>query len=313
MEINNLKIINTLDSSEIDVLLNLYYTKDSLIDSKDSFSKNLLEKNLISTEIEKNKTKMQLTDTGLNLCGAILKKNISEKEERYNQEMDNFLNRSLSFLVNRIIYHNSKQKEFSQIKGVNEYSLSEDHWYERVLLKKEKIVGLMNDFYEKLEKLGFVKKINDKIYSSSELEDFLKEKYKNIMDLTWAEEDSLKYFYFFYIYAQDQKNLINFTGVGEEYRSMFFGKNTSPPDYWFSSNRSDPRELISNLALSQKRVIGFLEDMKIKNIVNERYYPLSSFSFFSEEDRIYVIQDIKSYMNFISEKFLDPVVKSLLN
>ena len=53
--------------------------------------------------------------------------------------------------------------------------------------------------------------------------------------------------------------------------------------------------------------------MKGQNIVNERFYPLSSFSFFDDEDRIYVIQDIKKYMSFINTKFLDPVANSLLN
>ena len=115
-----------------------------------------------------------------------------------------------------------------------------------------------------------------------------------------------------YIYAQDQKNLINFTGEGEEYRSQFFEEDTNPPDYWFSSNRLDPRKLLTSLGLSEKRIIGFLQEMQNQDIVNKRYYPLSTFSFFSEEDKIFVIQDIKNYMAFVTSKFLSPVIDSLL-
>ena len=138
------------------------------------------------------------------------------------------------------------------------------------------------------------------------------EEYKDIMGLSWAEEDSLKYHFFFYVYAQDQRNLINFSGEGEEYRSMFFGEDSTPPDYWFSSNRSDPRMLLSSLGVSESRILGFLEEMETKEIVSERYYPLSSFSFFSEDDKIFVITDIKDYMRYITDKFLTPVVNSLL-
>jgi len=53
--------------------------------------------------------------------------------------------------------------------------------------------------------------------------------------------------------------------------------------------------------------------MQEKGFISERYYPFSSFSFFSDEDTIYVIQDIKKYMQFCYSKFLAPVVDSLLS
>ena len=93
---------------------------------------------------------------------------------------------------------------------------------------------------------------------------------------------------------------------------MFFD-NTSSPDYWFSSNRLDPHLLIANLGISEKRILYFLEEMKEKNIVTERYYPLSSFSFFKDNENIFVIRDIKAYMTYVTEKFLSPVVDALLS
>lgn len=193
------------------------------------------------------------------------------------------------------------------------YALDESMWYERVLLKDERIGATLERFYNVLEDLDFIKNIDGERWCSPEVEIFLKEEYRYIMDLTWAEEDSLKYYFFFCVYAQDQKNLINFSGDGEEYRSMFFEEDSSPPDYWFSSNQSNPRTFLSSLGLSEKRIMDFLGEMQEQGILNERQYPLSSFSFFSENDKIFVISDIKSYMDYITDKFLIHVVDSLLN
>jgi len=132
------------------------------------------------------------------------------------------------------------------------------------------------------------------------------------MDLTWIEEDSLKYYYFFYVYAQNQRNLINFSGEKKEYRNVFFTEEKLLEGYGFSSDKSNPGMVLNLLGVSEKRIIGFLEEMQSMGIVNERYYPLSSFSFFSSEDRIFVIQDIARYMGFITSNFLTPVVDSLL-
>jgi len=57
----------------------------------------------------------------------------------------------------------------------------------------------------------------------------------------------------------------------------------------------------------------FLAEMQDNGFVTESYYPLSSFSFFSDEDKIFVIKDIKEYMEFSKEKFLEHVVDSLLS
>jgi hypothetical protein len=193
------------------------------------------------------------------------------------------------------------------------YALDESLWYERVLLKDKRMSDTLEMFYNVLEELGFIKTVEGEQWCSPEVENFLKDEYKDIMGLTWDEEDSLKYYFFFYVYAQDQKNLINFSGDGEEYRSMFFGVDSTPPDYWFSSNRLDPRTLLSSLGVSESHIMSFLEEMETYEIVSERYYPLSSFSFFSEEGKIFVISNIKSYLGYITERFLAPVVNSLLS
>jgi hypothetical protein len=192
------------------------------------------------------------------------------------------------------------------------YALDESMWYERVLLKDPRMEETLEKFYDILEKIELIRTTDGQRWCSPEVENFLKEEYKDIMGLSWAEEDSLKYYFFFYVYAQDQKSLIDFSGDGEHFRSMFFGEGSTPPDYWFSANRSDPHALLSSLGVSEKRVIDFLEEMEEREIVSERQYPLSSFSFFNEEDKIFVVSNIKDYMKFITNKFLKPVVDSLL-
>jgi len=196
---------------------------------------------------------------------------------------------------------------------IKSYDLDESVWYERVLLNDERIVNVLDVFYNILENVGFVKKIEGQGWCSPEVENFLKEEYKNLMDLTWLEEDSLKYYFFYYVYARGQKNLINFAGEGTEYRSMFFNEDSNATNYWYKINNTDPRTLLSSLGLSENRIISFLNEMEKKEIVSERYYPLSSFTFLNEEDKIFVIKDIKKYMDFIDKKFLKHVVDSILD
>lgn len=311
MEINHTEKIKSLNKDEINTLISLYYD-NSLVEDEDLLG-TLVEKNLVSTQVEQNKNKLFLTELGLNVCGTFMFDRIKQNKEKFEEKIESFSERALSLLVNRIIYHNSVRNENGNISPVNEpYSFDENFWYERVLLKSKKFTDLMDNFYGILEDLSFVKNVNGEIYSSPEIEDFLKNRFKDVMDLTWSEEDSLKYYYFFCIYASDQKNLINFSGEGKIYRSMFFEGEKNTSDFLFSNNNSDPRSLLFNLGLSEKRVISFLEEMKEKDIVTERYYPLSSFTFFNDEDKIFVISDINKYMEFSKNKFLNPVVESIL-
>ena len=316
MEENVSRLIQNLDNKEIETLLTLYYNKEgmpkSIVEKKALHD--LVDKNLISTKIQQDKNIINLTEEGLNLCGSIMYTRINQNKELLKTDSSFLPERAIACFVKRIIWKESTEKETGFIDPVTKpYELDESLWFERVLLKDKRIADSLEKFYNVLEKHGFVKNIDGQRWSSPEVEAFLKEEYKNIMDLTWAEEDSLKYYFFFYVYAQDQKNLIDFTGEGEEYKSMFFGDHTTPPDYWYSSNRSEPNTLLANLGISEQRAIGFLDEMENKEIVNERMYPLSSFSFFSDEEKMFVIQDIDGYMQFIKNRFLTPVVDSILS
>jgi len=320
MEELHSNLISKLGSEEINVLLKLYYNKSNLTidldksDFDDDVLQNLLDKNLISTNIDDGESVLSLSDEGLNICGTVMFKRISDNKTGLDKKLQELPARAIACLVNRVMWRDIVKKESGYIDEITKpYALDESMWYERVLLKDDRIVKLLGKFYDTLEDFDLIQKIDNTIWCSPEVENFLKDKYKNIMDLSWVEEDSLKYYYFFYVYAQDQKNLIDFSGNGQQFRSMFYEGDSIPQDYWFSSNNSDPRTLLSLLGLSEKRVIDFLERMQQIDIVNERYYPLTSFSFFSEDDKIFVIRDIKAYMDFITNKFLKSIVDSLIN
>lgn len=319
MDIDITRLVHSLDSGEIDALLKLYYNKDGVVknfkgsDFEEEILQGLIDKNLINASLETDENVVSLTEEGLSVCGSVMFNRINGKKKLYKQKIQVLPERAVASLVNRVMWKDIVGKESGFVDPVTKpYALDESLWYERVLLKDERIGDTLEQFYNVLEELGFIKNIDGQRWCSPEVENFLKDEYKDIMGLSWDEEDSLKYYFFFYVYAQDQRNLINFLGDGEEYRSMFFGEDSTPPDYWFSSNRSDPRMLLSSLGVSESRIMSFLEEMQTKEIVGERYYPLSSFSFFSEDDKIFVIRDIKSYMDYITNKFLTPVVDLLL-
>lgn len=319
VEIDTTRLVHGLGSGEINVLLELYYNRDGIVknfkgsDFEEDTLQSLVDKNLINTSLESDEHIVSLTEEGLSVCGSVMFNRIDENKGLFKQKIQVLPERAVASLVNRVMWKDVVTKEGDLVDPVTKpYALDESLWYERVLLKDERIGDTLEKFYNVLEELGFIKTVEGEQWCSPELENFLREEYNDIMGLTWSEEDSLKYYFFFYVYAQDQKNLINFSGDGEEYRSMFFDEDSSPPDYWFSSNRSDPRTLLSSLGVSESRIMSFLGEMETKEIVSERSYPLSSFSFFSEDDKIFVISDIKSYMGYITDKFLTPVVNSLL-
>jgi hypothetical protein len=317
MDTDLTRLIHSLEEGEINALLKLYYNRDGTIkgsnDLKEENLHNLVDKNLISTSIDEDENVVTLTDYGLSVCGSVMFDRINENKELFEQKIQELPERAISCLVNRVMWKDVVSKETGAVDPVTKpYALDESLWYERVLLKDKRIGDTLEQFYNILEGFGFIKNIDRQRWCSPEVENFLKDEYRDIMDLSWSEEDSLKYYYFFYVYAQDQKNLIDFSGDGEEFRSMFFGEDANPPDYWFSSNRSDPRSFLSSLGISEVRIMAFLGEMQINGIVSERHFPLSSFSFFSDEDKIFVISDIKSFMKYIKNKFLYPVVDSLI-
>jgi len=319
MDTDITRLVHSLDSGEIKILLELYYNRNGTVKSskgsnfKKKILQSLIEKNLINANPESDENIVSLTEEGLSVCGSVMFNRINENKELFKQEIQVLPERVVASLVKRVMWKDVITKEGGFVDPITKpYEIDESLWYERVLLKDKRIGETLETFYTVLEKLEYIKNIEGERWCSPEIENFLKDEYKDIMDLTWTEEDSLKYYFFFYVYAQDQRNLIDFSGDGEEYRSMFYGEDSTPSDYWFSSNRVDPRTLLSSLGISESRIMNFLEEMQNKEIVSERYYPVSSFSFFSEEDKIFVIRNIKSYMSYITKKFLTPVVDSLL-
>ena len=319
MDINISKLVNSLNSSEIIVLLNLYHNKDGITNKinlsnfKKETIKGLIDKKLIDANISSDNENLSLTSDGLSVCGSVMFQNIQKNSQIFKEKIKTLPERAVATIVKRIMWRDTTSKESGFADQIiKSYDLDESVWYERVLLNDERIVNVLDGFYNILENVGFVKKIEGQGWCSPEVENFLKEEYKNLMDLTWLEEDSLRYYFFYYVYAQGQKNLINFAGEGTEYRSMFFNEDSNATNYWYKINKTDPRTLLSSLGLSEKRIISFLNEMEKKEIVSERYYPLSSFTFLNEEDKIFVIKDIKKYMNFIERKFLKHVVDSIL-
>jgi hypothetical protein len=311
-------LVHSLESREIDALLRLYYNRESVVknftnsDFKEEILQNLIDKKLISANFD-DESVVSLTEYGLSVCGSVMFNRINENKELFKQKIQDLPERVVSTLINRVMWRDVITKESGFIDPITKpYALDKNLWYERVLLKDERIGTILEEFYNVLEEFGFIENVDGEQLCSPEVESFLRDQYKGIMNLSWTEEDSLKYYYFFYVYAQDQKNLINFSGDGEEYRSMFFDGGEGLSDYWFSSNQSEPRMLLSSLGVSESRIMGFLGEMQIKEIASERHYPLSSFSFFSDDDKIFVIGDIKGYMRFLTEKFLTPIVDSLL-
>lgn len=318
MDEDTTKLISSLDVNEINTLLRLYYSREGLIKNFEGFNEevlhNLVEKNLINASVGTGEDTISLTDYGLSICGSVMVDIINVNKDLFRSKAQELPQRAVSSLINRVMWRDVISKETGAIDPITKpYALDQSLWYERVLLKDKRIEKMLEEFYNILENVGFINIHDGQRWCSPEVESFLKEEYKNIMSLTWTEEDSLKYYFCFYVYAKDQKNLINFSGEGEEYRSMFFGEDSGPSDFWFSSNSTDPRSLLSNLGISESRAIGFLGEMQAKDIVNERYYPLSSPSFFSDGEKIFVIKDIKNFMNYITKKFLTPVVDSLLS
>jgi len=318
MEENLTHQIQDLDSEEISILLKLYYNKDGFSDDIDisDFGEetlhNLLNKNLIQTNPDSDVNSIALSDEGLNVVGSVMFNKIAEKKSGFKSTIQNIPQKAISCLVNRIMWKDTVTKETGVIdEFIEPYSFDQSMWFERVLLQDKRIANILEQFYTVLEDFDLIQSSDGQRFCSPEVESFIKEEYKNVMDLSWTEEDSLKYYFFFYVYATDQKNLINFTGA-EDYRSQFFNDDT-PPDYWFSEAQSNPRRLMSNLDIGEKHVIDFLKEMTNRGIVTERFYPMNRESFFSDEDTIFVIQDIKGFMDFINGKFLNPVVNSLIS
>ena len=320
MEVNLTPLIEALKSDELSVLMKLYYNRSNVIngfnesDFQAETIQSLLSKNLVITSLIEGESIVSLTDEGLDICGSVMFSKINDKSPDFKAEIQVLPQRAVSCLVNRVLWKDNAATESGFVdKLVDMYSVDESLWYERVLLKDKRISDVLEEFYGVLEDFDFIRNDNGQRWCSPEVESFLRKEFKNNMALSWAEEDSLKYYYFFYVFAQNQKNLIDFSGGGEGYRSMFFEDSVIPSDYWVSSSMTKPRSFLTSLGISNKRIVKFFNEMHSKGVVDQRYYPLSTDSFFTDDDTIFVIKDIKSFMDFITGKFLTPVVDSLLS
>jgi len=319
MEVNLTPLIEALKSDELVVLMKLYHNRDIALngfnesDFQAETIHSLLDKNLVITSLVAGESIVSLTDEGLDVCGSVMFSRINEKTSDFKAEVQVLPQRAVSCLVNRVLWKDTVATESGFVdKIVNVYSVDESLWYERVLLKDKRLSDVLEEFYGVLEDFDFIRNDNGQRWCSPEVESFLRKEFKNSMALSWAEEDSLKYYYFFFVFAQSQKNLIDFSGGGGEYRSMFFEDSVLPSEYWVSSSMTKPRSFLASLGISNKRIVKFFDEMHSKGVVDKRYYPLSTDSFFTDDDTIFVIKDIKSFMDFITSKFLTPVVDSLI-
>ena len=318
MKVDVTKLVHSLNSEEINALLKLYYYQNRVINGSKSYEKDILDslivKNLISVNIESNRNIVDLTDYGLSVCESIMNNRLNENSTTFKQKIKKLPDRAVACFINRILWKDLNIDEYGLIKSFNNpFAFDNNIWYERVLLNDKRIVDALEQFYENLEDLGLIENINGQRWCSPEVENYLKSEYKKIMDLSGTEEESLKFYFFFYVYAKEQRNVINFSSAGEQYRAIFYEDDKNLENYYFSSNNSNPKKLLLELGLNEKRFLEFFEEMQNKEIVVERYYSLYSSSFFINEDMMFIIKDITRYMDYINNKFLKPVVDSLLN
>ena len=317
MKMDVTELIHKLDSKEISALLKLYYYHEGVLNNsnnlEDEIINSLTDKNLISINIESNENILDLTDYGLNVCGTVMLDIIDKNIFQFREEIKKLPERAVSCFINRILWKDEGLEELSIDNSLTDEPLkNENIWYERVLLHDERFGCNLEKFYNILENLNLIENSDGQRWCLPEVENFLKGEYKNIMNLNWTEEESLKYYQFLFTYFQEQKNLFNLASPGE-YQSKFFSDKIKPANYIVPTIRADSNTVIKYFGLNKNRITNFLEEMRREGIVSHRYYPLSSSPIFVHDYKIYVINNVRDYMDYINIHFLKPVVDSLLN
>jgi hypothetical protein len=312
------ELISKLGTKEINTLLKIYYQQGGIFEDsynlEEEIINSLTEKKLISVSIDSNENILNLTDDGLNVCGTVMFNRINENQNQFKIEIKKLPERAVSCFVKRILWKDEAIEENGFVDPIRRnFFINENLWYERTLLDDEKICSTLEKFYSILENFGFIENNNGQRWCLTEVENFLKEEYRNIMNLTWNEEDSLKYYYFFLNFAKEQKNLINFSGNTNEYRSVFYSDTLRPADYMYPTTGVDSKTILTSYGLSEKRIIGFLKDMQTQGIVYHRFQPISSESYFGDSYKIFIVKDITNYLDYLKIQFLKPVVDSLLS
>jgi len=317
MKMDVTEIISNLDSKEINVLLKLYYYHEGVNNNSNDFEQEIIEsltsKNLISINIETNENILDLTDFGLNVCGTVMLDIIDKNVFQFRNEIKKLPERAVSCFVNRILWKDEGLEELAIEDPFADNPLKNKNiWYERVLLHDERFGGTLEKFYNIIENLNLIENNDGQRWCLPEVENFLRGEYKNIMNLTWTEEEALKYYQFMYTYSQEQKNLFNLSGPGE-YRSMFYRDKIKPANYIVPKINADSKTVIQYLGLNKRRILNFFEDMQREGIVSNRIYPSNSSPIFVNDYTIYVINNVRDYMDYININFLKPVVDSLLS
>ena len=319
MKIDVSEIIQKLDLKEINVLLKLYYYQEGVLNSSNDFEdetiSSLTKKELITIDIGSNKNVLDLTDYGIDVCGTVMINRINKNSVHFKEETNKLPERAVSCFVNRILWKDTGLENIS-IQDPFDYDeaiKNENLWYERVLLHDERFGNALEKFYNILEDFEFIENLDGQRWCLPEVENYLRDEYKKIMNLSWAEEDSLKYYQFLFTYSKETKNLIDFTGSNNEYLSMYYHKKRRPVNFIKPAYGSICDMIIDNFGLKKRRIINFFEEMKQEGIVSFRDYPPDHTPMFINNYRLFVINNIRDYMDYINIHFLKPVVDSLLN
>jgi len=293
--------VRSLDANELDTLLKLYSYEDGVIrglsdfDFDDRVLHDLVGKNLISIRLDSGKGVISLTDIGASICGSVMTDIVRGKADEFRDRVSMLPGRAVGCLVNRVMWHTT-----------------DGPWFERVLLMDPRMQRLMKEFLGVVDSLDLAWDMGKEKWFSPEVKQFLRDEFRSVPGLSPVEEKCLKNFFFFHVYAQDQRNLIVFDRNGEEFRSMVFDSGDSfLSGRWNPMNHLEPRTLLSDLGLDQDEVLGLFFDMQSKGFVTEHRNRFAN-PFFGDEGKIFVIKDSIGYMGFIYERFLSPVVDSLL-
>jgi len=292
---------SALDASELDTLLKLYSSGTSVIrglsDSglEDRVLHDLIGKNLISISLDSGRGVISLTDIGASICGSVMMNRVQGKADDFRDRVSMLPGRGVGCLVNRVMWDNG-----------------DGPWFERVLLMDPRMQRLMKEFLGVVDNLDLSWGTGKDRVFSPEVKQFLRDEFRSVPGLSPVEEECLKNFFFFHVYAQDQRNLIIFDKDGQESRSMLFeGNDSFSSGRWNLMNRLEPKTLLSELGLDQEQVLGLLFDMQNMGFVTEHSNRFTN-PFFGDEGKIFVIKDSIGYMGFIYERFLSPVVDSIL-
>lgn len=109
MDTDITRLVHSLDSKEIDVLLKLYYNRDEVVksfkgsDFEEDILHSLTDKNLIDASLKSDESIISLTEEGLSVCGSVMFNRINENKELFKKEIQVLPERAVASLVNRVM------------------------------------------------------------------------------------------------------------------------------------------------------------------------------------------------------------------